>query len=464
MYLTKKSHIHCIGIGGIGVSGIALILAQRGFTVSGCDLDLQQESIYLLKKNHISVAQGHNTALCHTSTITHVVYSGDIKMHHPELQRAIHYSIPIITRAQMLAFLMNEYQSIAIAGSHGKTTTTALITHLLQVAHLNPTFVIGGHAQNMLTNAQQGTGPFFVAEADESDRSLLTLKPTYAVITNISKEHLETYSDIEDIYQTFTTFAYQVSPEGALIACLDNPIVEKIIETTVSTHITYGIAHTNAHIRATDITLFAHQSQFKIAGLQKPNMHVTLAIPGKHNILNALAAAAVAHILNIDTEVIGHALSTFTGVDRRFTYRGTFFEQIEIFDDYGHHPNEIMQTLQVAKKRAQGKLIVLFQPHRFSRTYHLWNEFIQVFSSELIDTLIVTDIFSKGETPIRGVSAEQLVHEIKQHRSSHSVYYVPLQQNFSDIKNVIKSIACPLDLLLLLGAGKIHKMIDYLNS
>lgn len=463
MHIRAFEHIHCIGIGGIGVSAIALILAQRGCRVSGCDLDLDQTTIPSLRNSKISIRQGHNTPSCQDPSIDLLVRSSDIPLEHPEVQRALHNGITVLTRAQALSRLMRDYCSIAVAGSHGKTTTTALITHMFQTAGYNPTFAIGGQLPSSGTNALQGTDPFFIAEADESDRSFLELHPHHAVLTNISREHLETYADLDDIIDTFTQFLCQLPSHGTAVVCIDNPYVQKVISRFSGNVITYGITNPNADIRADNIVLLSDRSTHTLHAhsyLEQP-CTLSLSVPGKHTILNSLAAVGIAQLFKLPVQAVIDTFATFTSVDRRFTFRGTFFNGVEIFEDYGHHPTEIMYTLEVAKKRAQKNLIVLFQPHRFTRTHKLWNDFVTILASPHINHLIITDIFAKGENPVASITSANLVEAIKQHNKNVNVTYCPFDKTLASIRHEIESVAQPDDLLLILGAGKAYKLIDF---
>ena len=455
---SKKTHVHFIGIGGIGMSGIATILYAQGYIISGCDLDLDQTSIRNLKELGCSIYEGNNAAGCNNHLIDIVVYSSAIKINHPEIISAQRRGIPTISRALMLAELMRTKYSIAVTGSHGKTTTTSLISHLLMEASMDPTVIIGGHLHAISSNARMGSSEFLVAEADESDRSLIQLHASIAILTNISLEHLETYKDIEDIKATFKQFLSQLPFYGKAIVCIDNDNVRSLLPIPHIKTISYGLTQ-EADIYADNILLYPTYSTFTVHTKNdlKPLGNVHLNMPGEHNILNALAACTLGIDLEISFACIAQALESFKGVDRRFSYRGEF-NTIEVFDDYAHHPVEITNILKVARHRAKNNLIVIFQPHRFTRTKALWNEFLAVLEHSPIDHLIITDIFPASEDPIPFVSSKLLVEDLKRKNVNYPLSYIPYQENFEEMVLYINTIAQPEDLLLLLGAGVVNKI------
>jgi UDP-N-acetylmuramate--alanine ligase len=456
--MYKKSHIHFVGIGGIGMSGIAKILRNQGYHISGCDLDLEQKSVQELIQLGAHIYQGNNTPACHDSTIDVLVYSSAIAAQNPEILIAQERGIPTIPRALMLAELMRTKYSIAIAGSHGKTTTTSLISHILIEAQKDPTVIIGGHLKNISTNARWGTGDFLVAEADESDRSFLRLYPTLAVVTNIDLEHLDTYKDLDDIKNTFTQFLGNIPFYGKAIVCIDDPHIRSILPVSHVKTIKYGF-DTSADFFAQEVILEKDHSLFNlyIKNQTKPVAQIQLAMPGKHNILNALAAIATARDLDISFETIALALKNFKGIERRFSYKGTY-KGAEFFDDYGHHPTEIFHTLQVARRRAQKKLIVVFQPHRYTRTHKLWQDFIDIFAYSHIDHLIITDIYAASEQPIDNITSINLVTALKLKQPACSVSYVPFENSLDQLKAHLSPLVQDGDLVLLLGAGKVNKL------
>lgn len=457
----KKAHIHFVGIGGIGMSGIAQILNQQGYTISGCDLDINQQSIVDLQSKNCAIFHGNNTPGCQDPSIDIVVYSSAIKATNPEIVAAQQRSIPTITRATMLAELMRTKFSIAIAGSHGKTTTTSLISHILIEAKMDPTVIIGGHLKNISANARLGEGDFLVAEADESDRSFLQLYSTLAVVTNIDLEHLETYTDLEDIKNTFKQFLNKLPFYGKAFVCNDDANIRSLLPIPSIKVIKYGISK-DSDFYAENIQLNADHSLFCVYKKGTLMGEISLAMPGKHNVLNALAAIALADDLAIPFATIAQALKSFKGIDRRFSFKGTF-KDIEFFDDYGHHPQEIYNTLLVAKKRTQGKLTVVFQPHRYTRTQKLWKQFIDTFLESSIDNLIITDIFPASEQPIDGITSKKFVEELMSYNPKFTVQYAPLDADFSAIKNELFEHVTAKDLVLLLGAGKVNKLVDTLK-
>lgn len=453
---NKKTHVHFVGIGGIGMSGIAKILKKQGYYISGCDLDLEQPSIEELEKINCIIYKGNNTPFCKDSTIDVLVYSSAIKADYPEIIAAQERGIPTIPRALMLAELMRTKYSIAIAGAHGKTTTTSLISHILLEAQKDPTVIIGGHLKNISSNAHFGNGDFLVAEADESDRSLLRLYPTIAVVTNIDLEHLDVYSDIEDIKNTYRQFLENIPFYGKAIVCADDRYIREVLPVPHIKTVKYGI-ESEADYTAHNIALEPDSVHFDVHTKTEFLGKISLNMPGRHNVLNTLAAIAVAREFEIPFAVIAQALTTFKGIERRFSFKGTY-NGAEIFDDYGHHPTEIYHTLQVARQRTKNKLIVIFQPHRYSRTHKLWGEFMRVFLQAPVDHLIITDIYPASEAPIPGITSEAFVIALQQYQPSYKLSYVPLEPDFYTLKKTTAELANTDDLILLLGAGKINKL------
>ncbi|MBS1986983.1 UDP-N-acetylmuramate--L-alanine ligase [Candidatus Dependentiae bacterium] len=455
----KKAHIHFVGIGGIGMSGIATILRNQDYSISGCDLDLEQKSIHDLQALGCSIFQGNNTPHCQNSKIDILVYSSAIKAQDPEIIAAQKRGIPTIGRALMLAELMRTKYSIAIAGSHGKTTTTSLISHCLLEANMDPTVVIGGHLHAISSNARLGKGDFLVAEADESDRSFLHLQATIAIVTNIDLEHLETYTDIDDIKSTFRQFLNNIPFYGRAILCVDDEHVRSLLPMPHLKIISYGIENKSADIQAQAIDLRPDHTLFTVWSEQEQRSlgNVRLAMPGMHNVLNALAAIALAQDLGISFATTSRALESFKGVDRRFSYRGTYKTSL-IFDDYGHHPNEIRQTLLVARRRTRGKLMVVFQPHRYSRTHALWDDFVNTLLAHPLDELILTDIYAASEAPIAEITSENLVKALRMRNPAFNITYVPFERLLPHIQHTATDFTDHENLILFLGAGKITKL------
>lgn len=465
--ISKNYHLHFMGIGGIGMSALATILKQQGYIVSGCDADITQKSCENLIALGCTLCQGHTSAACKDPSINVVVYSTAIPYDHPELVAARARGIATVHRSLILAELTKQKRSICVAGSHGKTTTTSLITHILLSASLDPMFAIGGHLNGLGTNGQAGTGDYFVAEADESDRSFLQLHPALAVVTNIDLEHLDTYKDVNDIRTTFAQFVRRLPWHGMAFVCADCPHVRQMIDelrtaqtagthTPMGTIITYGFSP-NADYRVVDYTLHPDHSTVTIAHKDTILGTATIALPGKHGIANALAATAVALSLGVPLATIAQALESFSGVEQRFTYRGLYNGAL-VFDDYGHHPTEIACTIPVARQRAPKKLVVVFQPQRYTRTHKLWDEFVKVFAESSIDQLIITDIYPASEEPIEGVTGEKLAHAIQEKNRHAAVCYVPVDADFAAITSALAATADAGTLILFLGAGKVNKL------
>lgn len=461
---SKKTHIHFVGIGGIGMSGIATILHQQGYIISGCDIDSEQSNVKKLASLGCSIYHGNNNPSCFSDEISIIVYSSAVHRSAPEILAAQQRGIPTIPRAVMLAELMRTKFSVAVAGAHGKTTTTSLIAHILIELGMDPTVIIGGHLKNIATNARRGTGDFLIAEADESDRSLLFLQATLALITNIDLEHLETYKDLDDIINTFKRFLDNLPFYGAAVLCLDDPNIKKLLPINYRTVITYGF-DPSADIIANEYTLFSDYSTFTVHDRRhtKQKISTTLKMPGLHNIQNCTGALAVTTQLGIPLSDAAATLESFTGIERRFSFRGITKTGAEIFDDYGHHPTEIVKTITVARKRAHKKLIVIFQPHRYTRTQALWNDFIKIFSNNSIDHLILTDIYAASEEPIYSITAENLTQAISIKFGGISISYISTKSgDYRELCSRIESLSHPNDLILIQGAGNLYKIASLL--
>jgi UDP-N-acetylmuramate--alanine ligase len=461
----KREHIHFMGIGGIGMSGIAEILRLQGYIVSGCDSSIKTKTVQHLQGIGCEVHEGHHAD--HIAPADVLVYSSAIGKEHPELQAALGKEIPVITRAIMLAELMRTKFSIAVSGAHGKTTTTSLISHILIESNRHPTVIIGGVLKNIANNAMLGDSDLLIAEADESDRSLLYLNPTMAVVTNIDAEHLDTYRDIEDIKETFKNFLARLPFYGKAFVCIDDPHIQAILPLPHINAVKYGFS-TKADLMGDIVVLNKSQSVFKVYATDQATKHkyllgeVMLNIPGDHNILNALAAIAVCLELDVPFVQIQQALASIKGVERRFEFKGCF-NQADIFDDYGHHPTEIRKTLAVAKNHKSKKLRVVFQPHRFSRTEKLWDDFVELFarsdSQFEIEELFITDIYPASEAAIPNVTSERLVEAIKLKNPSLRVFYQP---SHDAITAHLQQSLAPGDLLLTVGAGRAYQVGEVL--
>jgi len=449
-----------MGIGGIGMSAIAHILSEKGFRVSGCDSDCTQKSVEKLKVLGCTISEGNNSVSCNDKTIDILVRSTAISNANPEILKAQERGVPIIHRSEMLAELMRTQYSIGVTGSHGKTTTSSLLAHILLEAQLDPTVIVGGHIATIDNNAHYGKGPFLVAEADESDRSLLNLPICHGVLTGIDLEHLETYKDIDDVVTTFKTFLEKIPFYGTAFVCADDKNSRTLIP-QLKNKISYGI-HESSDWQINNVTLNADDSFFYLKHSTTIYGQFTLSLPGIHNVKNATAALIVAHTLGVSFEVIKAALSSFKGVDRRFTYKGTY-NGAQVFDDYGHHPEELFYSFKVARKKTKGKLWVLFQPHRFSRTQALWNEFIEVLTSSDIDELILTDIYPASEEPREGITSQKLLKDIQEKAPHLRASYQVIDTDFKTLEAYLKQELQSGDLLLLQGAGKVNKIAPKLT-
>jgi len=461
----KTYHVHFMGIGGIGMSALAIVLRQQGYVVSGCDLDISSPSCLQLQKLGCALQQGHAGLLCQDPTINAVVYTSAVSLDHPELVTARAHGCVIVHRSELLAELTKQKFSIAVSGSHGKTTTTALIAHILLHAGIDPTVIVGGHVPSMGSNARLGAGDWLVAEADESDRSLVRLFPTLAVVTNIDLEHLDTYRDLSDLQATFSAFLQRLPFYGRAVVCVDDPATAPLLDSKLPgglpACITYGFApHAEFQVISYRLEPDHSCATFAHNGIELGIVRIALA--GKHMVANALAATAIALQLEIPFETIAQALASFRGVEQRFTYRG-LFQGAEVFDDYGHHPTEIRCMLDVARRRAAGKLIVAFQPHRFTRTEKLWHEFLAVFGAAPVDLLLITDIYPASEQPIPGITSERLVAELRAKNPGLAVEYIPQDPDFQAVRAALVEHAGVGDLVFFLGAGKLNKLSQSLG-
>jgi len=450
---AKIQRIHFVGIGGIGMSGIAEVLLNLGYKISGSDLKSSAVTERLASLG-ATVFEGHAAENVVGAEV--VVNSSAITSENPEVAKARELHIPVIQRAEMLAELMRLKYGIAIAGMHGKTTTTSMVAAVLAAGDLDPTVVVGGRVDAMGSNARLGKSQYLVAEADESDRSFLKLSPILSVITNIDREHMDCYRNMRDVRQTFLEFMDRVPFYGMIVACNDDPILRKLLPQAQRRVITYGIRRgSDFLIKPSDIEQHPGEyrplSHFQVSYRGKPLDNFLLHVPGTHNILNATAAIAVGIGLDLPVETIRTALENFRGVDRRFQLKGKVGD-ISVVDDYGHHPTEIKATLAAAKQCGFRKIRVIFQPHRYSRTKALMDDFAEAFRDA--DTLYVLDIYAASEKPIEGVTGESLAAQIRE-ASGQSVTYVP---SFGVVADQVSSEAEPGDLILTLGAGSVSQL------
>ena len=444
MFVTAQ-HAHFIGIGGIGMSGIAEILLNMGFRVSGSDLRRGPVTDRLAQLG-ATIYEGHFGENVNGATV--VVTSSAVSPNNPEVVAAHSLKIPVIQRAEMLAELMRLKYGIAIAGMHGKTTTTSMVASVLAAGGLDPTVVVGGRVDALGSNAKLGTTQYLVAEADESDRSFLKLPPILAVVTNLDREHMDCYRDMDDVEHAFLAFMDKVPFYGAVTACIDNPALAAILPRVHRRVFTYGTsmeADYRLELLPPLPECFSHFQVHTPSGLVGP---FRLHVPGRHNALNATAAVAIAHQLGIATEKIAGGISSFRGVDRRFQIRGQA-RGITVVDDYGHHPTEIRATLGAAREFCKGRIHVVFQPHRYTRTRDLLDEFGAAFTDA--DNVFVLPIYAASEEPLPGITAELLTSKI----ASPVAHFVP---DFRGAVSAVVGAARAGDMILTLGAGSVSQL------
>lgn len=450
-WVRRIRNIHMVGIGGSGMGGIAEVLLNLGYNVSGSDLSDNAVTRHLAERG-AHIFHGHearNLAECDV-----VVISSAIKPENPEVQAARAARIPVIPRAEMLAELMRFRYGIAVAGTHGKTTTTSLIASLLGEGGLDPTFVIGGRLNSAGSNARLGAGRYLVAEADESDASFLYLQPMLAVVTNIDADHMETYQgDFDQLRETFLEFLHHLPFYGLAVMCIDDPEVRGILPEISKPVLTYGIDE-RADVRATDIRQEGLRTYFNVhrAGEAEP-LAVTLNLPGRHNVLNATAAIAVAQEVGVSNAAILSALDAFQGIGRRFQINGEIdlpCGRVMLVDDYGHHPREIAATLEAMRSGwPERRIVVAFQPHRFTRTRALFEDFAQVLSS--VDVLLLTEVYAAGETPLAGADGRTLSRAIRARGQVDPIFV----EEVRELPQVLPGVLQDGDILLTMGAGDI---------
>lgn len=436
-----------MGIGGIGMSGIAEVLLNLGYKVSGSDLK-ESDTTERLKKLGGEIRIGHHAANIGSPHV--VVISSAVKNDNVEVLAAREKQIPVIPRAEMLAELMRLKYGVAIAGAHGKTTTTSMVATVLAAGGIDPTVVIGGKLNSLGTNAKLGQGEFLVAEADESDGSFLKLSPTIAVVTTIDEEHLDYYKDLGEIKAAFLEFINKVPFYGVSILCLDQPHIQSLLPLVRKRYQTYGMS-SQADYQARDVSLKPFGSKFKALHHAQDLGWFELSTPGAHNINNSLAAIAVARELDVELEVIRKALKDFSGVQRRFQIKGEA-GGIIIVDDYGHHPTEVKATLAAAAAGMERRVVVVFQPHRYTRTQHLLEDFFTAFNQA--DKLVVMDIYGAGEKPIPGVSGQALCEGIRKHGHKDVTFIAEQEKIVEHMASVLKKG----DLMITLGAGDVWKL------
>jgi len=452
MVFNKIERVHFVGIGGIGMSGIAEVLINLGFKVTGSDVrrtDISER----LESLGATIFQGHSEENIIDSDV--VVVSSAVRPDNPEVKKARELFIPVIQRAEMLAELMRMKYSVAVAGAHGKTTTTSLVSSILGHAGFDPTCVIGGRLNSLGSNAKLGDSKYLVAEADESDGTFLLLFPTIAVATNIDLEHLDFYKDINEIKAAFLAFLNKVPFYGVNIICIDNANIQSIIPMLKRRYMTYGLSK-QADLRADNISYEGFLTRFRVIYKGYDLGEIELTLPGIHNVVNALAACGVAIELDVPFRTIQEALKNFSGIHRRLEIK--YDGEIKLIDDYGHHPTEIKATLSAIRRMWKDRIIVAFQPHRYTRTRGLMEEFATSFNEA--DILILTEIYAASEDPIEGISGSNLAEKIRM--SGHkNVIFAPTRE---DVVQKIVENARAGDIVLTLGAGDLYRIDEKLVS
>jgi UDP-N-acetylmuramate--alanine ligase len=449
----RKRRVHFVGIGGIGMSGIAEVLLTLGYAVSGSDLAESDTTRRLARLGAELHVGPHDPSLV-TPDVDVLVLSSAVTFANPEVARARELKVPVIPRAEMLAELMRMKYGVAVAGTHGKTTTTSLVAAVLREADRDPTMVVGGKLRTLGTNARLGQGEFLVAEADESDGTFLLLSPIIAVVTNIDREHLDYYGDMERVRDAYLQFIHRVPFYGLAVLCLDNVNVRALVPAIRKRFVTYGTSP-DADWQARELRVEGLETLFEAWCGGERLGPVRLRMPGRHHALNALAALAVASELDIPFPVASRALAEFGGIHRRFEVKGEE-SGILVVDDYGHHPEEIRATLRAAREGFARRLVVAFQPHRYTRTRDLFGEFLEAFDDA--DLVLLTEIYPAGEPRLDGVSGEAL-HQALRRRGHLDVRWVPARDGLAE---ACLGVVRPGDLVLTLGAGDIHRSGDEL--
>ena len=454
--LGRTRKIHFVGIGGSGMSGIAELLANLGYSVTGSDVKLSAVTGHLAALG-VRVTEGHDARNVGDADV--LVYSSAIRPTNPEIVEATRRHVPVIPRAEMLAELMRLRYGIAVAGAHGKTTTTSMIALVLERAGLDPTAVIGGRLSAFGSSARLGRGDFMVVEADESDRSFLKLTPAIAVITNIDQEHLESYRGFEDLQQAFVAFANKVPFYGAVVACADDEHLRRLLPSLSRRVVTYGLENADAHYRGIEVAGCGFEWRCQVVrtvpgrsseapAAPRSLGEILLRVPGRHNLQNALAAVAVGIELDVPFERIAAALEAFHGAERRFQSHGEA-DGVLVIEDYGHHPTEIAAVIGAARSALGRRLVVVFQPHRYSRTRGLLDRFGPALATA--DEVVLTDIYPAGEDPIPGVTVDLLADHVRRTVTAP----VHLVRAVADVPAAVARIARPGDAVILLGAGSI---------
>lgn len=454
--MRRVRRIHFVGIGGAGMGGIAEVLLNQGYQIAGSDI-AENNNTQRLREFGAEIFIGHQASNIRGADV--IVVSSAIKAENPELVAAAEQFIPLVRRAEMLAELMRFRHGVAIAGTHGKTTTTSLIASIFAEAELDPTFVIGGLLNSAGTNARLGTSKYLIAEADESDASFLHLQPMVSVVTNIEADHMDTYGgDFNKLLDTYIDFLHNLPFYGLAVMCVDDPVIRGLLPRVGRQLISYGFSD-DADVRATDYQQTAGQSHFVVHRKDHQPLTVTVNLPGRHNVLNALAAIAVASDEGISDAAIVQALSKFGGIGRRFSVLGQFAltaaatapaQQVMLIDDYGHHPSEVAATIAAARSGwPDRRLVMAFQPHRYSRTRDLYDDFVQVLSQ--VDVLLLLDVYSAGEAPISGADSRALARSLRLRGQMEPIYVGSNDELFAVLADVLQ----PGDMLFAQGAGNI---------
>lgn len=456
MTFSSVRNIHFVGIGGIGMSGIAEILLTQGFAVSGSDMQRSDTTDYLAARG-ARIAIGHHADNVAGADV--VVYSSAVRpAENAETVEAMRLKIPMLRRAEMLAEMSRLNYCLAIAGTHGKTTTTSMCGLILMKAGVDPTVIVGGKLKGFGgTNARLGKGEWIVLEADEYDRSFLSLLPTMAIVTNVEADHLDIYTDLDDIKGAFIEFANNVPFYGTAIVCLDDQGVRQILPSIAKKVVTYGLSP-QCDIRAIDLEYSERSTSFTLQQRGVDLGRVMINAPGDHNVRNALAACTAALQLGITADVIAAALAEFSGVDRRFEVKGVTGDDVLVVDDYAHHPTEIRSTLAAARRGWKRRIVAVFQPHTFTRTRDFYQEFALSFDDA--DVLVLTDIYPARETPIEGVNGK-LIADAARAAGHRDVHYV---EHVDDLPQALKGLLKPGDLVLTMGAGNISRVAPRLMA
>lgn len=454
MDFSKYKRIHCLGIGGIGLSAVAEILLDRGYIVSGTDIHPSKVTRHL-EYLGIKVFTSHEPE--NVEGVDAIVYSAAVSDENPEVKRAKELGIPLFSRAEVLGMIMDDYEnSVAICGTHGKTTVTSMTSLILRNANYKPTILVGGNLPQINGNVEIGGTKYFVTEACEYMDSFLQLRPSIGVILNIDSDHLDYFKDMEHIVKSFSTFVEQIPPHGIIIAFGDNPFVRSILKEH-DNKITYGYSESN-DFYAENIRFNENgYPVFEIWNAGNRVAELELKVPGEHNVLNAMAAFVTASYLGVDAGTIASTLYEYSGTNRRFDYVGTTDKGVKVIDDYAHHPTEIKATLSAARNVKHNKLWLIFQPHTYTRTKALFDEFVDAFMDT--DVVILTDIYAAREKDVYNISSYKLVNAIKAKHPEKPVYYV---KDFEDIAKYIEKFAGKDDIVMTMGAGDVYKVGDML--